>query len=326
MRGRRRLWRALPALVVWIGAGCEALVDGQLGPVTCQEQGAIGPPACPVGLACRSGKCVPDALGASCTADTDCAYDEFCLDPKMLGGSGPERCTRVCCTSSDCDPDPGAVCWVPPGGGGSFCRPAVEVGRATPGTLGPLATCTTNAECRSGRCDGQVCADTCCTDTPCSEGNGVCRAANPALGEAPGFWCSPPSGMGLDRYTVCSMDADCASGLCVDFGLKNLYCSSPCCSSDDCEDLEGAPVRCVMLTGVHAGERACGKLGAGSAAVGDTCDPTAMSSQCRGGMCLSLEGREQCTDLCCSDEACGSTSVCRLATLNSAWALQCTPK
>jgi hypothetical protein len=45
-------------------------------------------------------------------------------------------------------------------------------------------------------------------------------------------------------------------------------------------------------------------------------------------MCLNLAGRNQCTDLCCSDEACGggSTSVCRLANIDGAWALRCGPK
>jgi hypothetical protein len=326
MRRRGRLGRALPALILWIAAGCETLVDGQLGVVTCQQQGAIGPPACPEGRACRSGQCVPDVLGAACVTGADCAYDEFCLDPARLGGAGPQRCVRTCCTSPDCDPDPSAVCWVPPDGGSAFCRPAVEVGRGPPGSLGPLATCTTSTECRSGRCADHVCADTCCTDSPCAASNGTCRAGGPPLGDAEGFWCSLRSGASSPRYAVCTTDADCASGLCLDFGQKNPLCSSPCCSSDDCEDLDGMPVRCVMLTGVHAGERACLTQGAGSAAVGDSCDPTVMPSPCRGGMCLSLDGRTQCTDLCCSDASCGGGSVCRPAIVDGAWALRCAPK
>jgi hypothetical protein len=326
MRLRLGLWRALPALVVWLGAGCEALVDGQLGAVRCQDQGVIGPPACPDGLACRSGQCVPNVLGAVCAFDTDCAYGELCLDPEALGGVGPERCTRTCCTASDCDPQADAVCWIPPAGGGAFCRPAVEVDRAPGGMGSPLAACATGADCRSGRCVDRLCQDTCCTDTPCTGGGGTCRVEGPPIGDAVGFWCAPAEGPELARYQDCTTDADCASGLCLDFLGKSPQCSAPCCSSSDCEDLDGAPVRCVILGGAHSGVRAClTESAAGAAAVGATCDP-ATPSQCRGGMCLSLPGRDQCSDICCSDAACGSSAVCRPAMIAGAWALQCEPK
>ncbi len=126
---------------------------------------------------------------------------------------------------------------------------------------------------------------------------------------------------------MCKVDGDCASGLCVDFGNGLRMCSGPCCSSDECETADGVPVRCVILDGDHAGVRACGSvLGVGAGEVGVTC---AQDSDCRGGMCLDLGDRSECSDLCCSDESCGEDAsgyACRPAIVDSAWALRCEPK
>jgi hypothetical protein len=333
---RRRSWRtsgsalqlgrALPALIAWVAVGCEVLVDGQLGPVRCRDEGTVGPPACPPGQVCKGGLCAPTVLGALCGVDADCASGEFCLDVAPLGGVGPRRCSRTCCGSIDCDPDPQAVCWVPPVGGGAFCRPAAEIGRTPGGTRGPLLPCAGGGDCRSGRCVEHICADTCCSDTHCAGNGGVCRLDGPPFGDAAGFWCGRPQGPSYGLYAPCAKDADCASGLCLNLGNKQLQCSTPCCSSGDCMDLDGVPVRCVILEGVHHGVRACqAQGGAGSGTVGAPCT---LPSDCRGGMCLNQGGRDQCSDVCCSDLGCGdpSTSVCRLATVDGVWALQCEPK
>lgn len=328
MRRRRglRLGRALPALVFWWAAGCEVLVDGRLGTVLCQGEGQVGPPACPVGLECRLGTCLPSMLGALCTSDADCESGEFCLDPTILGGAGPRRCSRTCCTSSDCDPDPQFVCWIPPHGPSSFCRSAVEIGRAPGGTLGVLEACATGGDCRSGRCSGGVCTDTCCVDTSCNAAGGVCRLDGPPRLDALGFGCGPPPGT-VERYAACTSDADCASGLCLDFfENKRPMCSSPCCGSTDCETYDDAPVHCVTLTGSRAGLRACGPLpvmetGTESLAVGAPCTEP---GDCRSGLCLG----SRCSDTCCVDTSCGDPSlfVCRPGVLDSAWALRCEPK
>jgi hypothetical protein len=316
-------WRGLPALLLWVVAGCEALVDGKLGDVRCTVEGAVGPPACLDGQECVGGLCVATELGALCATDADCAVGDFCLDPGVLGGAGDPRCSRPCCSSSDC-PDPESVCWIPPIGGGSFCRPATEVGRAPGGTLAPLATCAADGDCRSGRCIDHQCVDTCCSDTICAPG-GVCKLGDPLGVDEVGFWCGAPLGT-AGRYAMCEADATCASGLCLDFGNGLTMCSAPCCSSTDCETADGVPVRCVILGAPHQGVRACGAVeGAGAAAVGVACTEP---SDCRGGMCLALGGRSQCSDLCCSDASCGESPsvVCRPAIVDSGWALRCEPK
>jgi hypothetical protein len=323
-RGGPLVLRAAPVLLVWLGAACEALVDGQLGQVECVSEGAYGPPSCPIGLTCLAGACMVAEWGGTCAADADCLPSEFCLDPHLLGGQGPLRCSRTCCTSNDCDPARDSVCWLPPAGGGAFCRPALEIGRSAGGTSGPLAPCLTDADCRSGRCTDGSCADTCCSDTSCAP-LGACRLAGPPHAEALGFWCGPPAGS-ASAYAPCQADSDCASGLCLDFGLKQPVCSVPCCTSNDCNSVQGVSARCVMLGGTHVGVRAClAEQATGSGAVGVACG---VDADCRGGMCLDLAGRSQCSDLCCSDESCGAPEsyVCRPALLGSSWALRCAPK
>lgn len=317
--------RALPVLLLWLAAlGCEAMIKGDLDSVGCLDEGKVGPPTCPVGLQCTKGECAPIASGAPCTADTDCSGGDFCLDPVSFHGAGPARCTHPCCTSSDCDPDPSSVCWIPPVGGGSFCRPAADIGRTGVGSLGALAHCDTDADCRSGRCTTGLCLDTCCTDTSCEAGGGTCQAGQPPLREAPGFWCGIPQGHDT-LYSACKSDAECASGLCLSFG-GTFLCSAPCCSSTDCQDLGNSPVRCVMIGGNHPGVRAClTDSGTGPGAVGAPCKA---GTDCRSGLCLELTGHFECSDLCCSDDSCGHSGLfaCRPAILDNAWALRCEPK
>jgi hypothetical protein len=129
------------------------------------------------------------------------------------------------------------------------------------------------------------------------------------------------------RYAPCELDAQCASGLCVDTGL-GLRCSSPCCSSETCETLDKSiPVRCAMVA--HAGTvlRACSTVVQGSASleVGDACTG---DGDCRSGRCVVQGAASVCGDSCCSDAFCGDQSsfVCRPTAADGAWALRCTPK
>jgi hypothetical protein len=307
-----------------VTSSCEALVDGQLGQVACAAEGAVGPPACPAGLTCQAGLCGAATWGGACAGDGDCLTSEVCLDPRTVGGLGAPFCTRACCSSEDCAPDDAAVCWLPPAGGGAYCRAAVSVGRGPAGTLGALAPCSDGAACRSGLCSEGRCADTCCGDTACAP-LGVCRLDGPPRVPALGFWCGTQPGTAA-KWATCTADTDCVSGLCIAVDAKHKACGSPCCSSAECAGPGGAAAACVELAGTHAGVRGCmPETTLGTAAVAVSCTEDA---DCRSGLCLDLAGRLQCSDLCCSDASCGAPAsiACRPGLVAGAWALRCEPR
>jgi hypothetical protein len=329
---RRTGWawaRALPALAIW-AVGCEALVDGKLGDVHCAQEGVVGPPACPVGLVCKEKLCVPTMLGTPCAADADCSAGDFCLEPAALGGEGSRRCSRACCTSSDCDPDALFMCWSAPHGAGSFCRSAPEIGRAEGGDRRALAACAHGAECRSGLCHDGRCADTCCSDTSCVAEGGACRFGAAPDHEVEGFWCNAPPVEKKPRYATCEADADCASGLCVRFTAGGEQrCSAPCCASSECElsPENGTPVACAPVLVGTTWVRACSLLVSGRAD-GEVGSPCAADGDCRSGACDDRDGAGRCTDACCSDASCGDPSsfACRPVGKRASWALRCEPK
>jgi hypothetical protein len=325
---RPGLVRAALALAVW-SAGCEVMIDGKLHDVRCQDEGAVGPPACSVGFECKSGVCVATELGSACEGDADCGRGAFCLDPALFGETGGARCSRPCCTSGDCDPDARFVCWIAPNGAGGFCRASSDVGRAEGGSGKPAAPCEDDGDCRSGRCDAGRCADTCCSDTPCSVAGGACRfGVGPDGDEA--FWCAAPPQDAKPRYAPCDTDAECASGLCIPLAPDGgKRCSVPCCDSTACGTLpdEGIAVACAEITAGSGSVRACSVLVPGPAA-GAVGSPCADGGDCRSGMCADLDGDKRCTDACCADASCGDPSsfVCRPARKGDAWALRCEPK
>ncbi|MFT3773230.1 MAG: hypothetical protein QM820_48240 [Minicystis sp.] len=326
-RGQRTIPAARAVIAIALfGAGCEVLIDGKIEDVHCQDEGAVGPPACPVGFACTGGRCIPTELGGSCRSNADCGHGDFCLDPTAFGGDGAPRCSRTCCSSSDCDPDPRFVCWNAPAGAGSFCRAASEIDRAKGGSGKPGASCDRGADCRSGRCSDGLCADTCCTDTACAAHDEVCRFGPGPQHEPEGFWCAAPMPR-KPRYATCASHDECASGLCIPIAPDlTRRCSVPCCDSSSCEVApgKGTPVACapVLVDGVWL--RACSALVAGVAtgAVGSACSS---DGDCRSGDC---DDTQRCSDACCSDQSCGDPSsfVCRPMGEPASWALRCTAK
>ncbi len=312
---------ALVASVAALAGGCEALIDGNLDDVACSDEGAVGPPACPSGMQCREGRCAEAALGRKCDADADCEVGDLCL---------AERCTRTCCTSSDCDPDPRFVCWIPEAGGGSFCRAAEEVGRELGGAGKAWEACEADGDCRSGHCDSKQhrCADTCCADASCAAGHGVCQFGEPAHGGY-GPWCAPAVSTLAARYAACTTDADCASGLCLSLG-GTMLCSSPCCASPECEMLPngGPPVACAPMEHEGTVVRACARVlppGGDLKSLAEACDDDA---ECRSGVCLDLGAGKACSEVCCSDASCGEADSfqCRPGTFGGSRALRCEPK
>jgi hypothetical protein len=341
---------AVAALLLGAGlGGCELFINGKLDQVSCTAEGTVGPPACPDGLVCLGGACLavsPDAgdLGLPCQTSADCAPGDLCLDPASFGGAGTPSCSRLCCSSDDCDPEGQSVCWAAPVGGASFCRPASLLGRSVPGAAQAGDGCQEDGDCRSGvcacslpSCGEKRCFDTCCSDTDCAAGTGLaCTlvASGPFAGS---FACGPDTTYGSPLFHGCSTDADCASGLCVAFGSVSL-CSAPCCGSASCGAAPGLPgvVACAEVDGHGAFVRACSQPlpETASAAVGDPCSA---GDACRSGLCLGATGKMNgyCTDLCCIDADCGDPSA--FACLPSpspptdasapdagAWVLRCT--
>jgi hypothetical protein len=336
-----RLARALPGLALWsTAAGCELLIDGHVASIHCLDEGASGPPACPVGAVCTDHVCVepsgpPQQLGSRCDDDAGCAAGSFCLDPAEFTGAGrfaagKKRCSRPCCASADCgDLTVGLVCAHPDPGGPGYCRKAVDVARAAPGTHVAGQACAVHEDCRSGLCDlaasPTTCVDSCCSDTSCFETETVCRFGVRA--GAPGFWCSAQGG--LSAYGAsCGGDQECASGLCLDMeGAKR--CSAPCCSASQCEPMGGRPVACADVSR-SVFVRACATLlpfGA-SGEVGKACSS---AGECRSGLCgpaIPGEALGRCTDTCCSDESCGAVGTfrCLPEVAGPPWPLRCEHK
>jgi hypothetical protein len=343
MAARRIAARALPALSLWglalwlTAAGCELIVDGNLPSIHCADEGHRGPPACPEGQVCTSMVCVEPArpagsLGARCKLDGDCAPGTLCLDPSAFAGDGAfargdPRCSRPCCTSSECgDAATRTVCVRPTLGGSGFCRDAVELGMKEPGARAPGEACGGDGECRSGRCDGATsppsCLDTCCADTSCGVG-GACRLGT--RGGRTGFHCS--SNLHGKMYGApCAAGDDCLSGLCLPLH-GSTRCSAPCCASSQCPDLDGDVVACTEVVAEGAFVRACAVVLPPTAEAGIG-KPCAFDTDCRDGVCAapSPGAARQCTGACCSDDGCGDPFRCRPVLAGPPWPLRCERK
>jgi hypothetical protein len=331
-----RLLKALPALAAF-AVGCEILVDGRLDRVLCSAEGTLGPPACPEGQACNDGVCVgiesiEGRLGWPCASDDDCGAHELCLAPELLDGQVRRTCSRLCCTSSDCDPVTAAVCWVPDGGSGGFCRLGTDadVGRPEVGAKLAGESCSRDRDCRSGRCRDALCLDSCCSDTNCAAAGAACRLSVGTLSAGASWTCLPADATKGGDFDPCRVDADCSSGICASLGV-GMRCTIPCCSSEVCP-LAWPPggisnVGCGVLSQDGFRVRACVVLRSPDAIqhVGVSCQA---EDDCRGGICVRERGAGFCSDICCTDADCGDTSLfeCRPHVEGSSWALRCAPK
>lgn len=295
------------ASALGLAAGCMLLVPGEPTDVRCTEEGAIGPPVCPAGTYCREGLCQegPPGLGEPCDESGACGPGDRCFDPQSVGVPGMPLCSRPCCSSADCGVGTGLVCAVL--GPGKMCLPAEAWGRPDPGTLFAGEPCGADTDCRSGVCspEGGHCVDACCSDAECGLFAGACRE------RGDGWTCEPAAGPALRYLEPCESADDCASGLCLDWPDGARRCAAPCCSSEECGELEvgGAvlPILCVPLQRGAAIVHACALVTKGDAslAVGEPCDDPA---QCRGGRCILDEdsGQKICSDVCCTDASCGA--------------------
>jgi hypothetical protein len=318
--------------------GCSVIINGELVSVHCEEEGAVGPPACPLAQTCREGVCVsgPSAdakLGTPCSEDRDCADTDFCFDPAIFGGEGRKVCSRPCCSSGDCDPEVAFVCWVPVAGGGNFCREGKLIGRPEVGTRNGAEACERDDQCRSGLCGDPPngCVDPCCSDTNCAAADALCTLSRSGGGTS---WACESASEKKPLYERCAADDECSSGLCIVIGAAKR-CSVPCCSSAACGfvTLQAGPSLVTCENVEHEGTlvRACSGLAPDKAVklVGEVCTN---NEECRSTRCVNDGAESRCSDVCCIDSSCGDPTlfVCRpshlVSEMGSSWALRCQAK
>ena len=281
-------------------------------------------------------QCVPNATqdaGGSCNGDKACATG-ICGDPAELGGGQKGgTCTKVCCTSADCNP--GDICWSG-ATGGNYCLDATTAGRAVPGrNFSPGAACSANSDCRSGACVANRCEDTCCNNTQCTNGT-VCVATT--FSGSPAFACVPPPGT-VGTNQNCTRNTDCASGFCAIYstggGGTVKACAPTCCGSRQCGILLGNQLLCgddsfpPTLTPPTAPPvvPVCDYVqqGSGKGNVGDLC-PNG-NGDCFAEQCMTFGTAAYCTDVCCVDSDCGKAGwVCRPIQAQAGTSLRCVPQ
>jgi hypothetical protein len=241
----------------------------------------------------------PLPVGGGCRVDADCA-SRLCGDGTLLTSTVVQNsgavCTQTCCDSSDCPS--GSVCFGP-GTGGKYCVRGNQLQRDVPSSGGSKggASCTKNADCRSGLCDQNKCADTCCVDAECT-GGAVCR-----FGTLQGHFtlnCAQGAALAAD-YASCSENSDCKSGACY-LGK----CRPACCGAKDCVGISNP--KCSTLILPPDSVNVC-VSGAGPLALGATCT---QDSDCKSDFCNPDE--KTCAEVCCTDQDCaaiGSDYRCR---------------
>lgn len=316
-------------LVSALIAACSLLVPSELEQVLCSQEGAIGPPACPLGERCTAGACAPCA-GGICVPDAGssgigqlcqsapCAPGLFCVDPATLGFSGPRFCTRSCCGSEACA-ETVNVC-APTAGGVNLCLPSVALGRS-PGSSPRGAQCADPSDCRSGVCEDSKCADVCCRNAECASGQACVLRPIPGLGGGQGFMCGTSTGSGVVGSQGCVSGGECTNLMCITTPTVS-YCSGPCCKKSDCQ----ADLACVY--DLARGLRGCKDMGteAGPLAVGSPCQDGA---ECQSSLCQAFTGiGSLCTDSCCEDSDCGNPDAlaCRPVVSGQIAVLLCVPR
>ncbi len=145
---------------------------------TCLD-GCCGAPECGTGGTCslRSdnrffcrGPVGSKVVGDSCDRNSDCSTG-YCVGVTTWTSG---RCTKHCCTSSDCPGNWKCQEFTAGAAVVPMCEPLPLFGGST-GSLRGGAKCGGNSECRSNLCEDGACSDFCCRDSDCTPGS-FCRA------------------------------------------------------------------------------------------------------------------------------------------------------
>ena len=149
---------------------------------------------------CGGGTCSTCAAGLTCSASADCTSNR-------CDGGTCRTCTDGVKTGSESDIDCGGVC---------------VSGNA--GKCGLTKTCAVNGDCGSGNCSAGVCA---AAVYDCY--NGV-KDANETGVDCGGADCTAKCLIG----TICSLNSDCASGVCTSGICAKADTAGSCYSGADC--------------------------------------------------------------------------------------------
>jgi hypothetical protein len=227
-----------------------------------------------------------------CTGSADCTSgicaEESAVTQDLYEQAGNANfCTQPCCSSADCGPS--TVCFGT-GAGANYCVSPAWLSRSSAlGALAGGATCTANADCRSGLCSGGACVDTCCStaqaSTACASGATCNLGTFPGAGafdsHRTGFCNANTGACGFSPCTACRTLSDCS--------LLGEVCSY-------------APAA-VGSTDIVA---TCELAAAGTGAQGTACTT---GSTCASGYCDSTS--QQCSDVCFTNADCKAGWRCR---------------
>ena len=198
------------------GNGCND--DSQCGaPQSVCINGACTPGCGEVsGLMCNSNEVCDTTTGRCVTIPAPCANDAECSPPMTVCESG--QCV------GGCDQIGGIACT-----GGYTCNSST--GRCDPPTGGPM--CTSDAQCNAPQTICDLNTGTCtpgCLAVACPQG----QMCNQTTGHCENQNMMPPTG-GAQLDASCTVNTDCASSSCFDFGASlGKRCVQGCSASADC--------------------------------------------------------------------------------------------
>ncbi len=342
---------------------CDGRIDetseGELCPkgLECVEQRCVAPDCTNGGAACEAGyRCDPEArrcvaagctkdscpatqycdqesgecrtqrrpVGEACAAHNDCASGS-CVEARALRirFESSHICASACCTDADCGS--GERCHSS-GSGARSCLPA----RLVPYPTNGPKQCLVDNDCERS----QLCAIV----------DGL-RLGSPAQPERIDFAtpaCATPFFASTEFGKGCTTDLNCASNVCVPGA--GLYpprvCSSPCGTSEDCEELEHAEGFLALNPrgycryvprGLSQDYMPVCVLNRGEAGGGRFGQACANGNDCLDGACVGAAGERpgMCANTCCRDRDCPRLSsgptLCRPVAFGEHFEMRCMP-
>ena len=236
---------------------------------------------------CADGFCCNSACGASCQA---------CSNAKTGAANG--TCANV---PSNADPDNECA--------GGDCNGAGAC-EAANGTACSQASQCQSGFCADGFCCNGVCNGTCqaCSNVKSGGANGTCTSI-PANADPDNECTTECNGASLCEAAngaVCSTNAQCQSGFCVDGFCCNAACNGSCQACSNAKS-GGANGTCTSIPANADPDSECllsdcNGAGACEAATGTACT---LPSQCASGFCVD--------GFCCNAGCTFSCTACSLA-------------